>query len=192
MKLKIITTPNPILKRKSKKITKIDKKVIKFIKNLEDTLLKKKDPPGIGLSAPQVGKNWSVFSVQLPQENISGRKDLKDHQLILKTYLNPQIITASKKLTLSGTKAKPFLEGCLSIPLIYAPVYRHEWIKLKYSTINDLRSTIQKTEKFSGFKARVIQHELDHLDGILFTDRSIKQKLPLYKEEQEKLVKINL
>ena len=87
---------------------------------------------------------------------------------------------------------EPYLEGCLSIPKIYGPVLRHQSIKIKFSIINYQLSITEKTSVFSGFPARVIQHELDHLDGILFTDRSIQQELPIYEEQRGKLVEIKL
>jgi len=174
--MKIITTPNPLLHQKSKPITQIDKKTLKFIKSLETTLLKTSNPPGVGLSAIQVGKKLRVFSTHLPDQP-------------LQTYINPQIISKSKQITLGGPKDKPFLEGCLSIPNIYGPVKRHQWIKLNWLDTNNQ----SHTQQFSDFEARVIQHEQDHLDGILFTDHSLKNNLPLYQQSSSgKLTPINL
>lgn len=198
--LKIVTTPNPLLKKKSKPIKAFDSRLTKFISELEETLVKKKDPPGIGISAVQVGKLIRAFCTLLPAENVVTRQDLEGKKFTVKTYLNPQIVKASKELTLfadessaSSKKTPPFLEGCLSIPKIYGPVYRHSWIQLKYSAISHKPYAIrQRVQRFSGFTARVIQHEMDHLDGILFTDRAIKQKLPIYEEKNGKLVEINL
>lgn len=210
MVLPILTIPNPILRQTSQPIEKLDKKVLEFITNLEETLLKKKNPPGVGLSAPQVGKNWRIFSTLLPEEDVADRDDLSEKRqqapFLIKTYLNPTVISASKKLILGNEKSlnpkpktqDPILEGCLSIPKIYGSVYRHQWVKLRFTPVTKLlsnsvtQSLPEKTVVFSGFTARVIQHELDHLDGILFIDRSIKQRLPLYEEKNGKLVEIKL
>lgn len=188
MTLPILTIPHPILRRKSTAVAKVDKKTLEFIQNLEETLVKKKNPPGVGLSAPQVGKNWRIFSTYLPKANLSDRTDLKGKHLLLTTFINPVILSASAKLTLGPNKKEPILEGCLSIPKIYGPVFRHQSLRLKW-----LSPTGQSlTATFSGFTARVIQHELDHLDGILFTDRAMKDKLPLFESKNDKLVPISL
>lgn len=184
MVLPILTVPSQILRTKSQPIAKVDKKVLEFIANLEETLLKKKNPQGVGLSAPQIGKNWRIFSTLLPKD-----------KPVIQTFINPVIVKVSKKLILGNEKHKlratshePILEGCLSIPGIYGPVYRHEWIKLKWL----VASGQWLVAKFSGFTARVMQHELDHLDGILFTDRAIAQKLPLYEDKNGKMLEISL
>ena len=88
----------------------------------------------------------------------------------------------------SKSKKKIKLEGCLSIPKIWGPVNRAERIFLHYQDL-----TGKKYLKwFSGFEATVIQHEIDHLNGIVFTQRAVEQKKQLYKEENEELVKISL
>ncbi len=214
MSLPIITIPSPILRRKSHPVDPLDPKIRQFITSLEETLTQKKNPPGVGLSAPQIGKNWRIFATFLPEQSVADRSDLKGKKSTLKTYINPQIVSASKKLTLGPHKKEPILEGCLSIPGIYGPVLRHEWIKLRFvpgnlgnsgNQVNGKRKSTQppqlpqlpnplpeKTQVFSGFTARVIQHELDHLDGILFTDRSLQQKQPLYEEKDGKFIQIDL
>jgi len=181
MRLPIITIPHPTLRKKSKPVTQVDKKVLEFIANLEETLQKKTNPQGVGLSAPQVDKLWRIFTTFLPRENP-----------VIHTFINPVVVDVSKKLTLGPNEKEPYLEGCLSIPKIYGPVLRHQSIKIKFSIINYQLSITEKTSVFSGFPARVIQHELDHLDGILFTDRSIQQELPIYEEQRGKLVEIKL
>ncbi len=226
MRLPIITVPHPTLRQVSQPIKQVDKKVTEFIQNLEETLLKKTNPKGVGLSAPQVDKLWRVFVTLLPEENVDNREDLQGQTLQVRTYINPRIVSTSKKMTLGNEplnrptdnrqlkteNREPILEGCLSIPKIYGPVLRHQWIKLRFiqvnqtpdnqiiskinksnQLINRLTSQLpEKTQVFSGFTARVIQHELDHLDGILFTDRALKQGLPLYEERQGKLIEVKL
>jgi len=179
--MKILTIPHPALTTVSKPISVFDTKLTRFISDLESTLKNKKNPEGVGLSAPQVGKNIRLFSTYL--ETDSGRQ--------LKSYLNPKITKTSSKLTLGPDPKKPYLEGCLSIPDIYGAVWRHFWVELEYQTLTDQKPQTHRL-KFKGFEARVIQHEYDHLEGILFTQRSINDNLPLYKEVGQQLVEIEL
>jgi peptide deformylase len=162
--LPILQVPDPILRQVSRPVAKVDKQVLGFIRQLTDTLVKQTNPKGVGLSAIQVGKPWRIFTTL-----INGKAQ---------TFINPEIISAGKRLTLNCLKKKPFLEGCLSIPRLYGPVFRHQWVKLKWQMANDK----WQMDKFSGFEARVVQHEVDHLNGILFPDRSLADKLPLYEE----------
>lgn len=172
--MKIITVPNPTLTKKSTPITKIDKKLVKFIQNLEKTLKNKKNPEGVGLSAPQVNRNLNLFCTYVDMGGV--RK--------IRTYLNPRITKSSSQLTLGRNPNKPFLEGCLSIPNIYGPVWRHQWVKLEYQRLNQETLTLEDfSERFESFPARVIQHEYDHLEGVLFTQRAVESKLPLYQED---------
>lgn len=185
--MKIITVPHPILRQKAQAITQADRKLLKFIDQLKQQLANATDPQGVGLAAPQVAKSWRLFSTQLIN------KDKKSY-LPLQVFINPKIIQQSKKITLGEKKDNPDLEGCLSIPNLYGPVPRFDWIELAYEEINYLPtkknqaahqdqnqlSLIKKTEKFTGLNARIIQHERDHLDGILFTDYILRYDLPLY------------
>ena len=180
--MKIIEVPNPKLRQVSKPIEELTPQLLKFIEDLETALRNKTDPEGVGLSAPQVGQNIRLFSTYLGDDN----------SRTIRTYINPQITRTSERMTLGPNPKKPFLEGCLSIPLIYAPVERHHWIKLKFSQIDPKNGQLfTRTKRFESFPARVIQHELDHLDGILFTDHTTKQGLPIYKEGGEKLIEIS-
>ena len=186
MKRPILCVPNPILRAKSFPVDpKKDIGLIKkYIIDLEETLSKKDKPKGVGLSMPQIGKNVQIFSILLPLSmNVpnSGRppKDEKDEleeEPILATYLNPVIVETSQEFTFGPDPKEPILEGCLSIPAIYGPVPRFTWIRLSYLTPKF--ETQENT--FYGFFGRVIQHEFDHLEGILFTDYILKYKLPLY------------
>ncbi len=181
---KIITVPDPILRKISAPIEKLNKKVNSIIDDVESTLHKGNNPRGVGLSAVQIGKPIRVFSTLLPT---SGNPD-DDQESVISTYVNPEITNASKKLTLGPSKRRPYLEGCLSIPKIWGPIWRHAWIKFKWQD----KQLNWKEKKFLDFEARVLQHELDHLNGILFTDHSIKHNLPLYEERNNKLHEIEL
>lgn len=182
---KIITTPNPILRQTSKPIASLDKKTLKTIQSLQKTLKNGDSPRGVGLSAVQIGKPIRALCTYISP---SGNPLDKKQKPILKTYLNPEILKASKEKTLGPSKEKPILEGCLSLPGIWGPVWRHKWIKIKFQMENGK----WKTENLEGFPARVVQHEIDHLNGILFSDHSVKEKLPLYESKDEELVEIKL
>lgn len=182
---KIITVPDPILRKISELIEKIDKKTLKIIRDLESTLESSESPKGVGLSGVQIGKPIRVFCTYLPP---SGNPSHQEEKPIIKTYINPEITKTSKEKTIGPDKKKPILEGCLSIPNIWGPVWRHKWVRLKWQT----KEGRWQKAKFQHFESRVIQHELDHLNGILFTDFSLKDNLPLYEYQEEKLVEISL
>lgn len=181
---KLVTSPNPVLREKSQSISKLDKKTLSLIKQVEATLRNRESPRGVGLSAVQIGKPVRIFSILLPT---SGKPDDKAEP-VLKTFINPEIVKVSKEKTFGPNQEKPILEGCLSIPSIWGPVKRHKWLKLRYQTENGT----WKMEKFKDFPARVIQHELDHLNGILFADHSVVSNLPLYESRGEELVQISM
>lgn len=174
--MKIVQAPHPSLRKKAQPITKVDKKVKKFLKELETTLENKKNPRGVGLAAPQVDTNWRAFVIdQAPSQ---------DQPQQLQLFINPIISKTSKKQTLGQDTKYPTLEGCLSIPGFYGPVPRWEWIEVEYDQIknDELKRTRQKLDWFT---ARVFQHELNHLEGILFTDFSLDYELPLYREDKK-------
>lgn len=184
--LKIVTTPHPSLTKKSKKVTKFDQSLLRFVGNLEHSLRLKQDPPGVGLSAPQVDKNRRLFSLYFDHD----RPDS------IFTMINPQILDTKGKPSLHTKDQKNYLEGCLSIPQIYGLVYRYPEIKVKYlslpATAESADQIEEVTRTFTDFQARVIQHEYDHLEGILFTQRAIESGLPLYQEQGEDLIRLDL
>lgn len=169
--MKIISVPHPTLRSVASPVTTIDKKLLTFLQDLEETLLETRNPKGVGLAAPQVDKLKRIFALNLVEDNRA-----------LRTIINPVILEHSTTLTYGPDQEEPYLEGCLSIPGIYGPVPRWEWVELAYEVISD-NQLLKKQEHFEDYGARVVQHELDHLDGILFTDYSLKYDLPLYKEK---------
>lgn len=173
--MKIITIPHHTLRTEAQEVRSFDKKLTQFIKGLEETLAKKDNPRGVGLAAPQVDTKWRIFSTQLPIETQSDEYKIR-------SFINPRIIDHSENHTFGPDKKEPILEGCLSIPGFYGPVPRWEWVELSYDYISEgeLKTT---NEHFSDFAARVILHENDHLDGILFIDYTTQYDLPLYKED---------
>lgn len=134
---------NEILRKKSEPVKEITKKTQKFIKEMEKTM---KMENGVGLAAPQVGENSRVIVVLLNSENVT-------------PMINPEIIEYSDEVELGE-------EGCLSLPGMWGQVKRYKTITLRYKTPKNQNVTL----KLEGFNARIVQHEIDHLDGVLFTD----------------------
>jgi len=147
--LKIQTGPeNPILRKKSTPIENIDKSIKKLAKDMVETMNANN---GLGIAAPQVGINKRMFitTINIGQDNEG-----------LITMINPEIEFLNEEME-SGE------EGCLSLPELFKQVTRHKNVRVKYK---DLKGNEHILE-LEGLNARVIQHETDHLDGILFIDR---------------------
>lgn len=159
MKLPIITIPNKILRRKSLAVKNITSDIVKLAQDMQETY--KID--GVGLAAPQVGQNVRICVIG----NTNSRKD--ENSFDEKILINPQIISKSKEKDRD-------IEGCLSVPNITAVVERYSTLEYKYM---DLAGQTHY-EKISGYEARVIQHEIDHLDGVLFTDRIKKYNVVFF------------
>jgi peptide deformylase len=160
MILPIIAYGDPVLKKKGADIDKNYPNLDKVIANMFDTMHNAK---GVGLAAPQVGLSIRLFIVDASpyaddkEEDPEKQKELADFK---KIFINPQILTEE------GTKWK-FNEGCLSIPTIREDVERKPSLKIRYFDEN----FVSHEENYDGIKARIIQHEYDHIEGILFTDR---------------------
>lgn len=173
--MQIITVPHPSLRAVAEPVTQVDVKLHTFLKKLGATLENTRKPQGVGLAAPQVDKRWRIFTTRL---HATGEREKQPQ---LRYFINPTIVDASQNLTLGANPDDPDLEGCLSIPGLYGPVPRAEWVELEYQEV--LGDTLHTNrERFEQFAARLVQHELDHLDGILYTDHSLKYDLPVYRE----------
>jgi peptide deformylase len=174
---KILQSGDPILRAQSKPVVKVDKKIKQLIQDLRDTVAIQKDPEGVGLAAPQIGKNLRVFLAQF--------KDFK------RVVINPEITSMVEK-SVSGKKEKKskkeILEGCLSLPYYYGPLKRAPKITVKYLNENGERII----EVFEGFNAQIIMHEIDHLNGVLFIDRLFEEKKPLYKVDGDDWEEVEL
>jgi peptide deformylase len=173
---KILQSKDPILRRKSKPVIKVDKKIQGLIKDLKDTLSVQKEPEGVGLAAPQIGKNLRVF--------LASYKDFD------RVVINPEIISIEKPKTKDKKpkSKKEILEGCLSLPYYYGPLKRAPKITVKY--LNEKGEEV--TETFEGFNAQIIMHEIDHLEGVLFVDHLLKEKKPLYKVQGDEWEEVEL
>ncbi|MEA2056272.1 MAG: peptide deformylase [Patescibacteria group bacterium] len=179
----IITAPHTTLRTKANPVKNLDNKMIDFIHNLATSLEDQQDPPGVGLAGPQVNRKIRAFAIR-PVENRSSK--LPSPQV----FVNPKIVDHSTKQVLGVDEKKPDLEGCLSIPKIYGPVLRWEWVDLKYQILKK-NKLIKKKQRFKNFTARIVQHELDHLNGVLFTDYLLKHNLPAYIKEKNGLVELS-
>jgi peptide deformylase len=144
---KIAKYPDPILRKTAKAISAFDADLKKMA---DDMAIAMYEDDGIGLAAPQVSKSIRLITIGL------GHGEYK-------AYVNPEITFFSKEKTTTD-------EGCLSLPKIFANVVRPKKIHIKYY---DLDGRVQK-EKLKGMDAVVLQHEVDHLNGILFIDRAEK------------------
>lgn len=173
---KILPSSDSILRQKSKPVVKVDKKVLKLIQDLKDTLHVQKEPEGVGLAAPQIGKNLRVF--------------VANYKGFDRVVVNPELLKTEKILRSVKTPRgkREILEGCLSLPYYYGPLKRAGKITVKY--LNGKGEEI--TEIFEGFNAQIILHEIDHLEGILFVDHLLKEKKPLYKVDGDEWEEIEL
>jgi peptide deformylase len=165
--LKIIIAPNPVLSTTTKDVTKIDKDILVLIKQMEETLNFATDPIGVGLAAPQVNKSLAIF-IAKPTDKAK-----------LQVFINPKITKVEEISRKSKGKTKK-LEGCLSLKDIWGEVERAKAVWLDY--IDETGK--QHHKKFSGFIATIIQHEVDHLNGILFPKRVLEQKGILYESKK--------
>ncbi|MTE27631.1 peptide deformylase [Winogradskyella ouciana] len=168
MILPIVAYGDPVLKKKAKEIDKDYPKLTELIENMYETMY---GAYGVGLAAPQVGLPIRLFLVDT--EPFSEDEDLTDEERaqmkdFKKTFINAQIIEEE------GDEWA-FNEGCLSIPDVREDVFRQPKIKIQYQDEN----FETHVEEYDGLIARVIQHEYDHIEGVLFTDKlsSFKKRL---------------
>lgn len=155
--MEIVIIPHPALRKVSKAVAEKDFKSTKFQKLLADMseAMATRDD-GVGLSAPQIAVNERVFVVSGKIWKKEGKPAPMDEY-----FINPVIVKKSRKLVIAE-------EGCLSIPNIYGLVKRHATVSIDYIDAEG----VSATKKATGLLARIFQHEIDHLDGILFTDKA--------------------
>ena len=168
-KLPIIKLPDPILREKSLPVETIDADVRAFLNDMLETMY---GAPGIGLAAVQVG----VLRRMLVIDTIRGEDEPKKPMMLI----NPEIMSV-------GDTPRVHEEGCLSIPEMYAEVERPALVRVRYVDIEG----IQREEDFQDLLATVVQHEIDHLNGVLFIDHLSRLKRDLlvkkfHKAQREK------
>lgn len=166
MLLPVTLYGDPILKKRAEDISSDYPNLQDIIKNMWQTMYV---ASGVGLAAPQVGLSIRLFVVDTAQLAEKRKKEFKG---IKKVFINPEILNEE------GEEWK-YEEGCLSIPAIREDVFRKPTIKIRYLDEN----FNEFTEEFDEINARVIQHEYDHIEGILFVDKlkPLKRKLLLPK-----------
>jgi peptide deformylase len=152
---KIMTLPDPILRRKARPVTIFDAELQTLIDDMIDTM---RDAPGVGLAAPQVGISVRVIVVEYAEDEENDQATKK-----LYVMINPEIKTASEDTDVA-------VEGCLSVPGWQGEVERALAVTVKGLT----RRGQPMKVKAKGWMARIFQHEIDHINGVVFTDRATK------------------
>lgn len=161
--LTILMEGDPRLRQKAMKIRHVEDSLRKLAAEMHETM---DDAPGVGLAGPQVGVMRRIIVVRVPAEY-----DELDEPDFVATLINPEVVKASGRVVAA--------EGCLSIPGWVGDVPRAESVTVKAMDLENHQIRIKAT----GWRARVLQHEIDHLDGILFLDR-IEDKSTLRKVEE--------
>ena len=161
--LDIIHVPDPILRRKAHKITDFGPDFQALVNNMIETM---REAPGVGLAAPQVAVSQRLVVVEYGDD--------EDEKVPKKLYVlaNPEITEKSSEMVLG-------IEACLSVPELAGEVERHEKIVIKGQNRQGKPVKI----KAEGWLARIFQHEIDHVEGILYTDRTDKVWKPREGEE---------
>ncbi len=166
---KIVTLPEPVLRRKAHTVTTFDKNLQTLIDDMVETM---RDAPGVGLAAPQIGLSERLIVVEY-YEKLED-EDKEEAPKKVWAVLNPEIVKASEEMVMG-------VEGCLSIPNLVGEVERHSAVQVKGLSRHGKPMKI----KAEGWLARIFQHEIDHLNGIMFTDRATRVWQPPQEVEEE-------
>lgn len=169
---KIVTLPDPVLKRKAHTVTKFDKDLKTLLNDMVETM---REAPGVGLAAPQIGLSDRIIVVEYYEREED--EEIEDAPKKVWAVINPEIVKTSEE-TLMG------VEGCLSIPGLVGEVERHAEIQVKGMNRQGKPLKI----KAKGWLARIFQHEIDHLNGVLFTERATRVWRPSQEVETEQEV----
>lgn len=182
----ILEVPNPRLKQVSDRVEKFDAELKTLVEDMFETMY---DAPGIGLAAIQVGVPLRVLVIDLQPEDPDAEPEVctahgdhhHTHRPIKREpriFINPEILDPSTELML-------YQEGCLSVPEIYADVERPARIRARWQ---DLEGNVHE-EDMDGLMATCLQHEMDHLEGILFIDHLSRLKRQMALKKLDKLRK---
>jgi len=166
-RLEVLTIPDPRLKQESEPVEQFDASLRDFVHNLEETM--RSSPGGVGIAAPQVARFLRIVIV-----GVSSKPKIKNHGRIV--LINPEIT--------EWQGMEKGREGCMSVPDYTGNVIRAKSIKLNAC---DEFGQLHNYD-FEGYEARAVQHEIDHLDGILFLDRLVSRRADLFQRKtyQEK------
>jgi peptide deformylase len=163
----IVLIPQPVLTSASKPVTAFDKKLAHIISDMKTTLRHATNPKGVGLAAPQIGVGLQLFITRpAPKDDI-------------RVFINPTIL--SREPSAPNADKSNQLEGCLSIPGVWGTVNRSPKLTLSFQD----ETGEKHEEEISGFLATIVQHEMDHLQGVLFTQRVLEQKNKFYQTTQD-------
>lgn len=164
--LPIVTVPDPLLKKVSEPVEKVDDKLRAFLDDMLETMYA---APGIGLAAVQVGQLKRILVIDIAGE---------DEEPNPMYFINPEITWTSEDLN-------TYNEGCLSIPEQYADIERPAECKVKFLDYDGTEKEIHA----DGLLATCIQHEMDHLNGVVFIDYLSKMKRGMYVRKVKKLTR---
>jgi peptide deformylase len=176
----IVTLPEPVLHRKARPVKKFDPTLQTLIDDMIDTM---RDAPGVGLAAPQVGISERLIVVEYAEqpeekegeeENDSVVQNHKEVKPKLYVMINPEIVKTSEESVMG-------VEGCLSIPGLVGEVERFGEIQIKGLNRHGQPMKV----KAKGWLARIFQHEIDHINGVVFTQRATKVWKPETEEEEK-------
>lgn len=178
MILPVVAYGDPVLRKVAKNIDKEYADLSTLLKNMWETM---ENANGVGLAAPQIGKSIRLFVIDatpFAEDEELSKEEQKTLSTFRKVFINP-------KITLEEGDEWAFEEGCLSIPEIKEDVWRQETIHITYQ---DENFSTHKTT-LSGMAARVFQHEYDHIEGVLFTDKLSSLKKRLIKKKLDNISK---
>ena len=163
--LDIVTFPEPSLRLKSKQVTKFDTELQTLVDHMFETM---RAAPGVGLAAPQIGESLRLVVVEYTEDEDENAKPKKY------VLVNPEIVKRSEEMVTD-------IEGCLSLPGLAGRVERHEAVTIK------AKNRFGKPLKIEaeGWLARIFQHEIDHLDGVLYIDRAEEVFEPTPEEAEQ-------
>lgn len=164
--LPILKFPAPVLKEKSAPVERITPELSEAIDDLLDTM--RASPGGVGISAPQVGILKRIVAVDVSAHRRGGQED--NHGLLV--LVNPEILAMGGRQIVR--------EGCMSIPDYTANIERAQWVLVDALDREGKQVILESV----GFEAVAIQHEVDHLDGILFLDRVASLKTDLFRRKK--------
>src|SRR5215510_9736863 len=161
----IVTLPDPVLKRKAHSVNKFDKNLHALLDDMVETM---REAPGVGLAAPQIGLSERIIVIEYferPED-----EEVEEAPKKVWAVINPEIVKASDEMLMG-------VEGCLSIPGLVGEVERHAEVQVKGLNRHGKPMKV----KAKGWLARIFQHEIDHLNGVLFTERATR----IWKPQQE-------
>jgi peptide deformylase len=168
MQLKVVTFPNPVLRKKAKAVKRVTPEIVKLMEDMLETM---RAAPGVGLAAPQVGVLLRVIVAEFAPPG---------EPAVTLELANPKILKKHGRQT--------FMEGCLSLPGVEAPVERAKKVVVQGL---DKRGKLAVVEA-EGLLGTILQHEMDHLDGLVFIDRvedpALIKHVTFEREKKEELI----